>query len=80
MDITTGLNRLGIVCGSVLAVCLFIGDLASKFFDPPVPFLIHIAGPFLIAVLGFSIGWGAFRLVAWIIEGVKSGKKENAKE
>ena len=73
MDITTALNRLGIVCGSVLAVGFFIGAMNSKeFSDPTVPFLI--------AGFGFLIGRGAFRLVAWIIERFKSGKKENGKE
>lgn len=90
MNITTGLNRLSNVCGTVSAVGLSIvyaavlavdylkSGIDSKAFSDPVPFLV--AGPFLIAGIGFSIGWGAIRLIAWIIEGFKSGKKENGKE
>jgi hypothetical protein len=90
MAISKGLNRLSNICGTVVAVGLSIvygavlaldylfGGSRSKAFSDPVPFLV--AGPFLIAAIGFSIGWGSIRLIAWIIEGFKSGKKENGKE
>ena len=82
---STWVHRLSNVCGAVLAVGLsivygaalaadyFIRGTHSKALRDPVPFLV--AGPFIIAGIGFSIGWGAIRLIAWIIDGFKKGNK-----
>jgi hypothetical protein len=83
---STGVHRLSIVCGSVLAVglsivygavlaadYLFKSGIHSTAFSDPVPFLV--AWPFLIAGIGFSIGWGAIRLIAWFIDGFKKGNE-----
>jgi hypothetical protein len=64
---------LSIVYGTVLALDYFFGVIHSKALSDPVLFLV--AGPFLIAGIGFSIGWGAIRFIAWFINGFKKGNE-----
>ena len=65
MVISKGVHRLSLLGGIVGAVCI------ASAINPPT-----WQGKIATLVIGFLVGWGAVRLVAWFIRGFKSDIKK----
>jgi hypothetical protein len=67
-----GTRRLSILVGIVSSVVLIlmVGTQVSPI--GPAEDLLRVL---LLGVLGYFVGWGAVRLVAWVVEGFRKDKK-----
>jgi membrane-bound metal-dependent hydrolase YbcI (DUF457 family) len=67
-----GTRRLSILVGIVSSVVLTMMMVSGMRPLGPAGGLLVFA---LLSVLWFFIGWGAVRLVAWVVEGFRKDKK-----